>query len=72
VRSGNERELAIKSADVTEDGRSVTLKVDGLAPYHVHELRLSGVRNRDGVALLHPEAYYTLNRIPKKSPASGK
>jgi hypothetical protein len=57
--------LAIRKATVAKDGLSVELEIDGLKPYYVHELRLNGVRNSDGQALLHPEAYYTLNRIPK-------
>jgi hypothetical protein len=59
-----ERDLKIVRARVAADGRSVDLEAEGLAPYFVHELRLNGVRNREGEALLHPEAYYTLNRIP--------
>jgi hypothetical protein len=57
--------LTIKSAKVADDGLSATIEVEGLSPYYVHELRLPGVRSRDGSALLHPIGYYTLNRIPK-------
>jgi hypothetical protein len=57
--------LAIGKATVADDGLSVELEIDGLKPYYVHELRLNGVRNLEGRSLLHPEAYYTLNRIPK-------
>jgi hypothetical protein len=31
----------------------------------VYELRLSGVATPDGEAVLHPEAYYTLNELVK-------
>lgn len=61
----NTHNLSVKSAMVNSDGRSVRLIVDGLAIAYVHELRLPGVRDRDGNPLLHPEAYYTLNRIPQ-------
>lgn len=61
----NKHALTIQRATVADDGRSVALVVDGLAPYHVHELRLNGVRSKDDLPLLHPLAYYTLNRIPK-------
>jgi hypothetical protein len=61
----DEQDLTIKSATVAPDGKSVRLVVDGLKPYYVHALRLDGVRNKQGVPLLHPEAYYTLNHIPK-------
>ena len=39
--------------------------IDGLKIGHVHELRLEGVRSTDGEPLLHKDAYYTLNRLPK-------
>jgi hypothetical protein len=56
---------ALREARVALDGRSVRLVVEGLQPGHVHELHLPGVRSRAGAPLLHPEAYYTLNRIPR-------
>ena len=53
---------AITAATVTNDRRSVVLSVPGLREGYVHELRLPGVRSECGEALLHDEAYYTLNR----------
>lgn len=61
-----EQDLAIKQAKVSEDGKSVALEIDGMKPYYVHWLKLPGVRNRDGLPLLHSDAYYTLNRMPKQ------
>ncbi len=55
--------LKVRKATVADDGLAVTLEIEGLKPYYVHELRLGGVRNRHGQPLLHPEAYYTLNRL---------
>ena len=57
--------LMVKSATVGEDGKSVTLVIEGLETFYVHELKANGIRNRNGQPLLHPEAYYTLTRIPK-------
>ena len=54
----------ITAAEVSADRRSVRLRVDGLEIGHVHELHLPGVRSAAGAGLLHPVAYYTLNRIP--------
>jgi hypothetical protein len=62
----NERGLRIEKASVRPDGMAVDLEVEGLAAYHVHELRLDGVRDKGGQPLLHPIGYYTLNRIPGK------
>ena len=57
--------LPIASATVSADRRRVRLKVDGLRPLFVHELLAPGVRSAAGTALAHPDAYYTLNRIPR-------
>jgi hypothetical protein len=56
----------ITKADVSKDGKSVRLYVDGLQEGHIHDLALPGVRNADGQPLVHPQAYYTLNCIPSK------
>jgi hypothetical protein len=58
---------AIRSATVSDDGTRVRLVVDGLRELYVHELVAKGLRSAAGEPLLHPEAYYTLNRIPGKS-----
>lgn len=55
----------IISATVSPDGMSVRLVVDSLKAGNVHELVSSGIRSKDGQPLLHKEAFYTLNRIPK-------
>jgi hypothetical protein len=55
----------VTSATVSADRRSVRLKVDGRRELYVHELRAEGVRSAGGAALEYPDAYYTLNRIPK-------
>ena len=59
------QELTIQMAKVSEDGKRVRLKVNSLRELFVHELSADGVRSAAGESLLHPDAYYTLNRIPK-------
>ena len=58
--------LTVTSASVSADRRRVRLKIDGLRALYVHELRAAGVRSPSGAALAHPDAYYTLNRIPAR------
>ncbi len=74
----NVEELSIREKSVSADGRTVTLKVDGLREGYIHEFRLGDVRvdsesdaSSDIMALtgstpplLHDFAYYTLNNIP--------
>ncbi len=55
----------ITSATVASDNKSVRLVIDGLVADRIHELTSSGVKSSEGLPLLHKEAYYTLNRIPK-------
>ncbi len=58
--------LAAAQETVGADGLTVRLKVDGLVEGNIHELTSKGVKNKEGDGLLHPEAYYTLNLIPKE------
>ena len=55
----------IRRAEVAADGRSVRLFIDGLQRGHVHEFHLDGVQSKEGLPLLHREAYYTLNYLPQ-------
>ncbi len=48
------------------DGRTVRLAVPDLREGYVHELRMPGVRNARGEPLLHDDAYYTLNALPRE------
>jgi len=58
------QDLEITSAEVSEDQLRVRLTVSGLRELFVHELRADGLRDQNGQPLLHPDAYYTLNKIP--------
>ena len=55
----------IKSAKVSDDKKSVRLTIEGLVRGHVHHLQAPGVKSASGANLWHPEAFYTLNEIPK-------
>jgi hypothetical protein len=59
------QDLSVESAVVSEDHMSVHLRIDGLRELYVHEIVAEGVRDERGQPLLHPDAYYTLNRIPR-------
>jgi len=54
----------VEAVQVSEDKKKVSLAVKGLRLGRVYELRLEGVKSGDGDAVLHPEAYYTLNYLP--------
>jgi hypothetical protein len=54
----------VESVRLSADRRTASLAVSGLRPGRVYELNLDNVRSADGDAVLHPEAYYTLNELP--------
>ncbi len=55
----------VTAARVSDDGLSVRLTIDGLVKGHVHHLAATGIRSAGGRPLRHPDAYYTLNEIPR-------
>lgn len=55
----------IQKAVVSDDGYQVRLVVDGLQQGHVHEFNLTPMRSADEESLVHVQAYYTLNEIPR-------
>ncbi len=52
---------------VSRDGLQVRLKIKGLVLGHVHTFDLQPMRGAKGEKLVHVNAYYTLNEIPKAS-----
>jgi hypothetical protein len=56
----------ILSAKVSQDHKSVRLTLSPLTQGHIHELHLDGVKSAEGLPVLHPVGYYTLNEIPAK------
>lgn len=61
----DEHPVPVTSAQVAADGKSVILQLEKMEPYYIHALTAGGLRSKSGRRLLHPEAYYTLNRLPK-------
>ncbi len=61
----NQQSCPVVKAEVSEDGRKVRLYVDGLRAGYIHELKVNDLHSQNGVPLLHPSAYYTLNNIPE-------
>lgn len=57
--------LKIGSVTPSGDGMNVRIVVVGLKPLYVHELRTKGLKSVSGHELDHPNAWYTLNRIPE-------
>lgn len=56
----------VKSVALAKDGLSATIVLDKITRGHVHEFDLGALRSRDQEELLHRQAYYTVNEVPKK------
>ena len=54
----------VRKVVVSSDGLSVRVASVCLREGYIHEIRLKGLRSASGTDLLHPTAFYTLNRIP--------
>ncbi|MBC7979992.1 MAG: hypothetical protein H7Y36_05465 [Armatimonadetes bacterium] len=55
----------ITAAKISGDKKSVRLTINGLVQGHVHHLTAPGLISASGAKLWHPDAFYTLNEIPK-------
>lgn len=56
---------AVKEARLSADRRKLTLVLPERVAGKVYELHMKGLKAEDGSELLHPTAFYTLNRIPE-------
>ena len=54
----------VRKAEVSEDGLSVKLTIDGMRLGFIHQLKIPGLKSSLGERLLHDTAYYTLNEVP--------
>lgn len=58
----------VEAVALAEDGLTATLRLETVRVGHVHEFDLSALRARDGEELVHHDAYYTVNRVPRAHP----
>lgn len=61
----DETEPEVESVKLAEDGMSARIVLETLKKGHCHEFDLAALRDRDGGELLHRNAYYTVNEVPK-------
>jgi len=63
----NSGKCEVRKATVSADGLTVKLAVSGLREGYIHELKTDCLKSTDGQAILHPQAYYTINSFPEGS-----
>lgn len=54
----------VRKAEVSEDGLTVKLTIDGMRLGFIHQLKASSLKSDQGEKLLHDTGYYTLNEVP--------
>lgn len=57
----------VLNVQLSDDSLSARITLSELTRGHVHEFNLERIRSAEGVEILHRDAYYTVNEIPKSS-----
>lgn len=57
----------IKNIELKEDGKTVSVKIDGMRNGFIYEISLGDLRSKSQQTLLHKKGYYTVNEIPAAS-----
>ncbi|MEM7380218.1 MAG: sulfocyanin-like copper-binding protein, partial [Bacteroidota bacterium] len=60
----DQQKAIVEKAEVSEDGLSVKLTVQGMRLGFIHQLKVPDIKSQKGEKLLHDAAYYTLNEVP--------
>lgn len=80
--------VKVDSIEISNDGKTVEVNLEELKAWHIHEVKINGLKATDGTSLANSYIAYTLNRLlentppdplhigggasPKKKTASGK
>lgn len=60
----DDERLAVRSVQVSEDGKQAFFSVDGLKPGHVVYFNLRGLKSDSGMEMWSPEGWYTISQVP--------
>ncbi|MBU2945819.1 sulfocyanin-like copper-binding protein [Zobellia uliginosa] len=60
----DQQKAIVTKADISEDGLSVRLTVNGMRLGFIHQLKIPDLKAKSGEKLLHDIGYYTLNEVP--------
>ncbi len=61
----NHTDVTVTAVEVSEDRMHVIVHAEALTPAMVARVKLHGLVNDSGTALLHPEFAYTINQLPE-------
>ncbi|CAM4210517.1 sulfocyanin-like copper-binding protein [Zobellia nedashkovskayae] len=60
----DQQKAVVTNTDVSDDGLSVKLTVNGMRLGFIHQLKIPELKANSGEKLLHDIGYYTLNEVP--------
>jgi azurin len=63
----DQEKKAIRNIELKDDGKTVSIKIDGMRNGFIYEISLGDVKSKSRQALLHKKGYYTVNEIPAAS-----
>jgi glucose/arabinose dehydrogenase len=61
-----ETPVPVRAVKLSADGRTASLTLGEMVAGKIYELHLNSVKSAGGEPVLHPEAYYTLNKVAGK------
>lgn len=64
----DETDVEVDFVDISPDGKTADVYLKELKAWHIHELKIKGLKNADGVALANNYLVYTLNRLVANTP----
>jgi hypothetical protein len=59
------RPEVVQIGKLSADGKTLSVAVPDVKPGRIYEFRFNECKTRDGQAILHPDAYYTVNQLVK-------
>lgn len=68
AKQSDKTEVPVADIRVAKGGRQVEVDLRGLRAWHIHEVKLDGLKASDGQALANSNLAYTLNRLLNDTP----
>ncbi|MEN8783131.1 MAG: PQQ-dependent sugar dehydrogenase [Akkermansiaceae bacterium] len=60
--------VKVDSVEISKDGKSVNVNLEELKAWHIHEVKIKGLKSADGTSLANSYLAYTLNRLLENTP----
>jgi len=64
----DEMPVEVESVEISENGKTVMVRLKELKAWHIHEVNIKGMKAQDGKPLANSYLAYTLNRLLENTP----